>query len=243
LKRNSTYAHFRRAIGPNLEPVWPEKWPREALAKRRAEIGEAAFSRGYRLVPIHEGERVIRPEWVQFWNELLNRDQYETVVLSIDPALTAQETADASALVVLARLVGRNEIHVLEARGVRVTTPDLMEQIAQTDRQWQPDVIVFESNAAFAGIRQLLERHAVFGPRVVGVVQSRSKVSRVATLSVPVQNGTVRLRSTGSGVHPSQQELWDEMTLFPFAPHDDLVDALATGVEHLLRSRSPRIWV
>src|SRR5947209_3751566 len=29
LKRNPAYAVFRRAVGPDLEPVWPEKWPRE----------------------------------------------------------------------------------------------------------------------------------------------------------------------------------------------------------------------
>src|SRR5262249_32428889 len=40
LKENRAYAHFRRAVGEDLQPVWPEKWPRERLAERRQEIGE-----------------------------------------------------------------------------------------------------------------------------------------------------------------------------------------------------------
>ena len=35
LKQNGAYPLFRRAVGPNLEPVWPEKWPVERLASRR----------------------------------------------------------------------------------------------------------------------------------------------------------------------------------------------------------------
>ena len=51
LKANPAYALFRRAVGEDLEPVWPDRWPREALERRRDEIGLAAFARGYRLLP------------------------------------------------------------------------------------------------------------------------------------------------------------------------------------------------
>jgi phage terminase large subunit-like protein len=43
-------------------------------------------------------------------------------------------------------------------------------------------------------------------------------------------------------VHPSQQALFDEVTTFPFAEHDDLADALATGVRHILDQPDPRVW-
>src|SRR5204862_1905627 len=52
LKRNPAYAHFRRAVGPDLEPVWPKKWPRERLQARKAEIRGASVARGDRLLPI-----------------------------------------------------------------------------------------------------------------------------------------------------------------------------------------------
>lgn len=39
-----------------------------------------------------------------------------------------------------------------------------------------------------------------------------------------------------------QQELFDELTTFPFGAHDDLLDAAATGAAYLLDQPDPRVW-
>ena len=242
LKRNPAFQLFRRAVGADLKPVWPEKWPRAKLAERLGEIGAAAFARGYRLLPIDEGEVFVRPEWVRFWADESPRERFEAVVLSVDPAVTAKVSADASALVVLGRVAGSTEVRVLEAVGRRVAAPELVRLIDDADRRWRPDVILFEANAAFAGLRDLMRRHARFGPRVRGEAQTRSKAARVAAFAVSIQNGCVRLKGDG-GVDTGQRELFDELTTLPFAAHDDLVDAAAAGAEWLLGRPEPRVWV
>lgn len=239
LKKNPAYAHFRRAVGPNFEPVWPEKWTVERLKARREEIGITSFTRGYRLIPIADEMALIRREWIRFWE---SEAECERIVLSIDPAVATSAKSDASALVVLGRI--GNEIRVLEATARRVCVPDLVTLIDDFENRWKPQVVLFESNAAFLGIKDLLVRHARFGPRVKGVTQSKDKSSRIAAFSVSVENGSFRLKGDGRGnIDPGQRILFDEMTTFPQGEHDDLVDAAATGTAWLLDRPEPRVFV
>jgi predicted phage terminase large subunit-like protein len=252
LKRNPAYALFRRPVGDDLEPVWPEKWPRERLEERRRAIGTVSFARAYRLVCVPEDDVPIRPAWVRFWTsddppcpsgETAGvRGAYEQVIVAVDPAVSCSSRADRTAVVTLGKTAA-NEVHCLEALARRVAAPDWIALLDDADRRWRPDVILFESNAAFEGIRELLVRQARYGPKVKPVVQTRDKASRVHAFSVPVQNGAFRLRGASvSQVDAGQQELFDEMTTFPFGEHDDLLDAAATGTAYLLDRPEPRVW-
>ena len=91
-------------------------------------------------------------------------------------------------------------------------------------------------------MRDLLARHARFGPKMKGVNQTADKQARIAAFSVVVENGAFRLLGDEHGVDASQRELYEEMIGFPFVDLDDLVDAAATGTQYLLTQREPMIW-
>ncbi|CAN5488501.1 hypothetical protein BH11PLA2_BH11PLA2_52190 [soil metagenome] len=233
LKKNTAYSLFRQAITTNLDPIWPEHWSTQRLEQRRAEIGSAAFARGYYLTPVAEDELVIRPEWVKTWDVL--PASFERIILCVDPAVSVKASADASALVVLGK--AGNTVYCLTAMAKRVASPMLVEWIKAMNDVWTPDEIVFESNGAFDAVRELLVRHASFGPKVVGVTQSRSKLARFSAFAISVQNGSFLTATDGS-----QENLQHEMMSYPFGEHDDLLDAAATGTMRMLNARQPRVW-
>jgi phage terminase large subunit-like protein len=212
LKANPAFALFRRAVGENLEPVWPQKWPPAALALRRTAVGETAFARGYRLVPVAAEDAVIEMKDQQTWTDL--PAEFDEVVLAVDPAVTASPDADASGLVVLGR--AGTEVYCLEAVAARVRLPDLMNLMEAADLRWRPGRIVFESNAAFKGVADMLDREPRFAHRIESVSHSKSKTARVAVLGRHVRAGCFKLQGRpGGGADPGQQDLWDEMTAFP----------------------------
>ena len=137
------------------------------------------------------------------------------------------------------------QIRVLACTARRVAAPELVGLIEMFDREWNPSVILFETNGAFRGIKDLLARHTRFGPKLKAVTQTTDKMARVAAFSVAVENGSFLLKGNNRrppAPHPTQRELWEEMITFPYADRDDLVDAAAMGTAYLLDRREPRVW-
>ena len=85
-----------------------------------------------------------------------------------------------------------------------------------------------------------MKRQTPFGPKLADVKAAQTKHGRVMALSCSVGNGTFCLKGTVGHVDPGQQELFDEMISFPNGGHDDLVDAAAMGVAHLIGKPDPR---
>src|SRR5262249_33966471 len=134
LVRSGAYPEFRRCVGPDLEPVWPEHWPRERLAERRTEIGTTAFSRAYRLVCATDEETALRPAWFRTWHEPV---PIARTILAVDPAASTALRADRTAIVVL----GQTEdgiVRCLESTARRVSGPEMMRWLGEADRYWQP---------------------------------------------------------------------------------------------------------
>lgn len=166
---------------------------------------------------------------------------YDFTILAVDPAVSSKHTADASALVTLGR-TSDGEVHCLEAIARRVAAPHLLQLIDDAERRWKPDLILFESNAAFKGIKDLMVAQTRYGSKVKAIDQTRDKHARIQAFSVRVENGAFLLRGEGGIVDPSQQELLDEMLAFPQGKHDDLLDAAAFGTAYLLDTPEPRVW-
>jgi phage terminase large subunit-like protein len=233
------FAHFRRAVGPDLEPVWPEHWSRERLVARRAEVGPAAFARGYRLICAADDDAAIRPDWLHVWTAPAPLIR---TLMAVDPAASTAARADRTAVVVLGQ-AACGTVRCLAAVARRVAAPDLVAWLDALDAQWNCDVVIFESHGGFAALRDVVAAHARCGRKLRGLTHAADKPGRIRAFAAHLQAGRFLLRGDGrGGIDPAQQALADELLAFPLGDHDDLADAAAFGAAWLLNRPEPRAW-
>jgi phage terminase large subunit-like protein len=232
LKANPSFALFRRAIDANFTPVWPQHWPSERLAARHREIGDTAFARGYRLVPVAEEGRLIDRDWIRTWTE---RSPYDRIVAAVDPAASLAERADRTAIVVLGQTAD-GLIDCLYAEGRRIRIVELVDWLRAVHAEYRMTRVLYEANGAFAGVFEEVLRNMDGAFTLEKITATARKADRVSVLAMNVKSGRFRVAATG------QAELIVEMTDFPHGKHDDLADAAAMAVAHLRETRPIAIW-
>jgi predicted phage terminase large subunit-like protein len=138
-------------------------------------------------------------------------------------------------------LVGRAEdgtFWVLDVRRVRATPQGVERLVLQTAQQDGPGVTVrMEQEPGSAGVALVQRYYSLLaGYHFRAVRATGDKVTRAAPLSSQAEAGRVVL-VRGPWVGP----LLDEAEAFPHAAHDDQIDALANGLDHLAGGAYPAV--
>jgi len=153
LKKNKTFPHIEFAVverdGRLISP-WPEKWTHERLAERRREIGEVAFNRNFKLIPIAEEDQIFDHKWVL---SSIDRTVESTSKMfenmrkfvGVDMAIGKSDEACYSVLTVVA-VDKNNHRYVLDVVRGRFSNPELASRVIDVYEYWSPDIILVESN-------------------------------------------------------------------------------------------------
>ena len=127
---------------------------------------------------------------------------------------------------------------MLECRHERLNGPNTLKAIYKMDEQYpQAKWAVIEDSASGSMILDILERER--GHVTRGKTKGRSKDVRlhwgVNSVAAIIERGQVFLPRDRSWA----TKLVDEAAAFPHGAHDDLVDMLVQGIEHLM----PKAWL
>lgn len=220
------------AVSEDNAPLWPERWPLDALESRRKEVGEYTWSSLYQGQPRPRGGRV-------FGDVHLTREVpgvYRKAV-GLDVAYTAKTSSDYSCVVTMACVRGAahddgtrapDTYYVLDVLRLQVPPPALMERLrlvrtAHPTASWRWYASGTEEGAG-AFLRNVLPLRTM-APRGDKFVRAQPVAAAWNAGRVLVPEGA-----------PWASAFVSELAAFTGVndAHDDQVDALAAAYDELV---------
>ena len=205
---------------------------------------EKSWQREYMLKIIADADQIIKPEWIQFYDELPDKkEDYLYTATGVDLAISKSETADYTAAVT-AKVYGQKETlkiyilpYILNERIDFPTTLTKIKDIANNilDHDDWRDKLYIEDVAYQKALIQTLKKD---GFRVEGVpTNGQDKRARLNLVSHLISSGKVLFPRNTS------KELINQLVYFGVEKHDDLSDALTILLTMILKEDKPKPMV
>jgi phage terminase large subunit-like protein len=209
--------------------IWPGKYPTSGhidIEKQR--IGsEAAWQREFLLHIISDAERVIFPEWIQYYDQLPSEGdrRFLHTATGIDLAISQNDSADYTAMVSgkVYRIDGKIRTYILpNPVNERLTGPGTVDRaklLSQAISGGRKSYLYVEDVAYQAAMVDFLKNEGLSAKGVK--VYGQDKRGRLALVSHLIQSGQVLFPRLGA------ENLILQLTGFGKESHDDLADAFA----------------
>lgn len=240
-----TYKSFdimvRQAYQGNLETeeglsiLFPEKYTRNVLITLKTEKGPYEFSSQYMNDPVPQEAAKFKIDWMKqiLEDELRVREiNYFTMV---DPAIGQLKDSDNTAMVTVG-VDQWNNWFIVNIIWGKMLPNEIVDMIFYNWEQYQPrkigiEMTAYQKSLQYSIIDEMRHRN-VFLP-VVELKADRSKFERIEGLVPRYANGGIYHLTQC----PFREELEDELMRFPRGKHDDIIDALAYGMQICYPSR------
>jgi hypothetical protein len=231
IKDQNIDVHYYPAIMPNNDgserSVWPEKWPLEWLESQRH---LRDFAKNYMNRPINTDGT--------FWtNEdiiIEEIEDYGNTIISIDPAVTKNKISDYTGIAVLSR--GRNDqgkdgIYVRYAEQVKMSPSEIADRVEYLVEKFNVGVLYVEVNQGGDLWKDVFKKIPV---KYRSKSQHLSKQIRAGKALNFYQQGKVK--------HTSHFPILEEqMWSFPKVSHEDVLDAVVSGILYFLDNKAVKI--
>jgi len=222
-KRTGIYKEYP-LIDENGQCLWRNKYPnQQAIDKLRNSMTEIDFAREYLLKAINSKEQIIKPNWIQHYDQLPDDRYLAGKLISVDPAFTTAETSDKSGII-CASIYNFNDqktmyIHPEPFNG-RLNAPQLngyIESLYHSFNKGCATKIIVEKAAQQSGLIDELDARRL--PVIGRTTKGQDKTTRVWAASNQVKNAQVLFPRKGA------EELIQQLIEFSPDGLNDLVDA------------------
>lgn len=223
------------AILPSGNPLWPEFWSLDELAKLKNELPNSKWMAQYQQNPVSESAAIVKREWWQEW-EGDSPPYCDFILQSWDTAFEKTQRADYSACTTWGVFyhpddagISQANIILLNAFRDRMEFPELKRVAIDEYKEWEPDSVIIEKKASGAPL--------IYEMRAMGIpvqeftpTRGNDKISRLNAVSDLFASGRVWAPATRWA-----EEVVDEVAEFPAGAHDDYVDSVSMAMHRFRR--------
>ena len=201
---------------------WEDRFSQKVLDDYKNALGTYGYAGQLQQTPTPLDSGMIHRDWFRI--DRFRKDE-AIVNFIIDPAYTANQKNDPSAL--LAYTYTENKWQIVDCVNVRKEFPELVKFIpewVQKNGYTNKSRIYVEPKASGKSIVQTLVRETGLNVKE-DKPPTKDKVARVSDISASLESGRVSLLNGDWN-----REFLDQLTRFPAAKHDDMVDCLVMAV-------------
>jgi phage terminase large subunit-like protein len=207
--------------------VWEEKWTLEWLQSQRH---LRDFAKNYMNKPVNlDGN---------FWaNEdiiIEEAEEYGNTIISVDPAVTKNKVSDYTGIAVLSRgidALGNENIYIRDAQQVKLSPSDLCEKIKDLAKTYDAGLLYVETNQGGDLWQDVFKTIPI---KYRSKHQKLSKQIRAGKALNFYQQKKIRHNAHFPAL---EEQMWS----FPKVSHDDVLDAVVTGVLYFLDNKAVKV--
>lgn len=227
-------------IVKNNKSLWPGKYPdKQSLNVLRRTIGnKIAWEREYMLRIIPDEDQIIDARWIQYYEELPEKDEeneYINSFLSVDLAISEKASADCTAVVIVHAFGFKPEDRkyyidkqFLNSRISHLQTLDsivaMYKPLVISGQEYLPRALIEQVAYQTAALEQLKNR----GIEAIGVKIHADKRARLQLASPLFEMGMVYFPKSRA-IAPIIQQIIG----FGVEKHDDLADAVSMALNYI----------
>ena len=197
------------AILANGQPLWPNRWPLEALKQRENSMPAIKFAREYLCEPIHDMSsmfpmtllekardpnlRLIDKAEVDYNEEGEASGIFGQHFIGYDPAISSDKNADYTAMTVMRMLPGEDVkqlIHTVHQKGLSSMAQKRM--LVSLNNKFQPDLIELEGNNFQRMLEAEMREMAADMPIKIFMTTRAKKESMFMSLLLAFEQGHIK---------------------------------------------------
>ncbi len=214
---------YKSAEGPDGTLHFPEKLTRKHLDMARRTMGSYIYANQYLNKIIPDDMQTFKKEWLRTFTDF-PKDEQLYVFCAIDPAISQEEGADFTGIVVVA-VDSHTNWYVQVAKRERLTPTQIINLCFELNDRYKPMAIGIEGVAYQKALLYMMAEEMRKRNKVVPVseIKHQNKVSKEMRIRAMVPRYEWGLIYHKQGLYDLELELLQ----FPRSSHDDIIDALA----------------